>query len=531
MKYKKSHISIEDTHAFSKLVEDYIHQDEKLKSLITSFPSKDSVLSQIQIKKKQHLDRRLLKEVISSQYEGMKLGDSVQHHLDLLSEDSTFTICTAHQPVIFTGHLYFIYKTVHAIKLALELSASLPMYRFVPVFFIGSEDNDLDEIGELNINGKQLQWQAHQTGSCGRMLSTGFDELLAEVGLLLNKEIPGEKKLYELFCSAYDGKNTISHATRMILHALFGEYGLLVLDGDDIRLKQKFATVLSNELFQQRSYEIVTESLTALSQNYKIQASPREINLFYLKNGLRERIERKDLVWKVLNTQIEFTKEELEAEVAGHPDRFSPNVILRPLYQEIIMPNVTFIGGGGEIAYWIPLGKLFAYYDIPFPLLQLRNSLLWITSKSSAKMKSLSLSNHDIFSSLEDLLQKRIAGQEALIELKKMQEEQYALREHVEHLGATISKNLSETIKAHHAKMMRIDKRIQEKFVNHLKRNETDFAQHFTGLKAHLFPQEKLQERYENYITLYKIIGDSFIPLLLESIEGFGNELIVMTEE
>ena len=95
---------------------------------------------------------------------------------------------------------------------------------------------------------------------------------------------------------------------------------------------------------------------------------PREINLFYLKDNQRERIVFEDNLYKVLNTEINWTKEDILNEVEKHPERFSPNVIMRPLYQEVILPNLCYIGGGGELAYWFQLKEFFRESRIPFPI-------------------------------------------------------------------------------------------------------------------------------------------------------------------
>ena len=377
---KSKYISYESTGSFSQLVIDYLNQDEKLSEFVTDFPSIESIKKQIELRKKVTVDRNALVDVLTEQYQqnGIALEESeLGESISKLKQENTFTICTAHQPNIFTGYLYTIYKIIHAIKLAKECEEQLPGYHFVPVFFIGSEDNDIEEIGAVNFKGEKYQWQPSDTGACGRFSTDSLveirDEILAQFGASEFEEI-----LKNQIVTSYNGSKTLSEATQHFVHSLFHDQGLLALDADDKRLKESFKPVIKDELENQNSHKLVIEHNTRLAQNYKIQVEPRELNLFYLKGSIRERIEKKGAQWTVVNTDITFDDTAL---VETNPEYFSPNVILRPLYQETILPNVAFIGGGSEIAYWTELTSLFDHYSLPFPILLVRNSVSIVTQK------------------------------------------------------------------------------------------------------------------------------------------------------
>ncbi|RYF81666.1 MAG: bacillithiol biosynthesis BshC, partial [Chitinophagaceae bacterium] len=165
--------------------------------------------------------------------------------------------------------------------------------------------------------------------------------------------------------------------------------GLIVLIPDHPLLKQQMVKVFSDDLFAHKPFEIVQQTSGKISEAYTAQAFPREINLFYLKDDIRERIEEKEGSFHVLNTTLSFTAEELQSELQNHPERFSPNVILRGIYQETILPNLAFIGGGGELAYWLQLKDLFNHYSVVFPVLVLRNSFLVAEEKWRKKKDQL----------------------------------------------------------------------------------------------------------------------------------------------
>ena len=126
--------------------------------------------------------------------------------------------------------------------------------------------------------------------------------------------------------------------------------------------------------------------------------------MFYLKDGFRERIEKREHRFFVLNTDISFNEYELKKELEYNPERFSPHVILRGIYQETILPNLAFIGGGGELAYWLQLKDLFSQYHVPYPVLALRNSFLDIEEKWKKKIQHLGLSINDLFIDPSELL-------------------------------------------------------------------------------------------------------------------------------
>jgi bacillithiol synthase len=225
----------------------------------------------------------------------------------------------------------------------------------------------VEELAHFWLQGEKKEWHTDQTGSFGRFvidknLVTIIDALSGELGVHpFGNEIAEKLRLY------YKTGTTIQQATFELVNHLFGEYGLVVINADAPLLKQQMSAVFEDELLHHNSSKLVAQTAKQLEQHYKIQAGGREINLFYLDEDLRERIEVSNTGYSVANTTITFTKEKMLAELQQHPERFSPNVILRGLYQETILPNIAFIGGGGELAYWLELKAVFEHYQVPFP--------------------------------------------------------------------------------------------------------------------------------------------------------------------
>ncbi|MBK7762138.1 MAG: bacillithiol biosynthesis cysteine-adding enzyme BshC [Bacteroidetes bacterium] len=528
MKVVATHISYQSTRSFQSIVNDYLHTDAFLQNFIETFPSEEAIKWQIEKKQSQSIDRELLYRTLQKQYQKLPTNEFVNQQIEKLQLQNAFTICTAHQPNIFTGYLYFIYKIIHAIKLATSCATIYPDYHFIPVFYIGSEDNDMDEIGEFNYQQKHYRLHTNQQGACGRMHTRELQVMAEEIVATLNAEIEDEKALIALLREAYNGSHTLSEATRILLHNLFGKYGLLVLDADDADCKQAFRTVMHEELFKQSSKMIVDETLQQLSTRYKVQAQPRDINLFYLMDNLRARIEKKGDVWQVLNTNYSFTKSELETELQQYPERFSPNVILRPLYQETLLPNVAVIGGGGELAYWLQLKSLFEKHQLVFPLLFVRNSVLWMNKNTQETRKKLALSLDAMFETKEEIFFNLSETNTALSDLNKLlvlMDEN--LKKFIE-LGASNHPQLKKSMEAHASKIRHIEKRMEQKFKSHYKRKSEITWQQIVNLKEQIAPKGHLQERHDNFLTIFKQYGFSMFTILLEHQQAFGKEFLII---
>jgi uncharacterized protein YllA (UPF0747 family) len=235
----------------------------------------------------------------------------------------------------------------------------LPQYKFVPVYYMGSEDADLDELGFVNVGGQKLVWETKQTGAVGRMkvdkaLLKLIHEIHGQIGVL-----PFGNEFTDLLNACYTEGKTIQQATLELVNALFGAYGLIVLIPDNAKLKTAFHSVVEKELTEKFSHRIVADTIDKLGAHYKVQAGGREINLFYLIDNKRERIEQAGDAFEVKTLNLQFSKDEILKELKEHPERFSANVILRGAFQETVLPNIAFIGGGGELAYWLELKNVF----------------------------------------------------------------------------------------------------------------------------------------------------------------------------
>ena len=358
----------------------------------------------IQSKEKETLDRRLLVEVLNEQYQKFERSEKVNENIQKLASKNTFTVITAHQPSLFTGPLYYIYKIISTINLSKALTSYYPDYQFVPVFVTGGEDHDFEEVNHVNIFNKQLVWENNETGSVGMMKTDSLGVVLSELREILGNSEKGQEMFTE-FEKCHTKHKIYSDAVIDLVHNFFKEDGLVVLNMNHAKLKRSFIPIIKEEIIKQPSRVLVEQTAELLNNvGFKQQATAREINFFYLDEQIRERIIFENNTYKVLNTEISFSQEEMENEIENHPEHFSPNVIMRPIYQESVLPNLAYIGGGGEIAYWIERKTQFEHFKVNFPMLIRRDSVLWIDRNTSKKMDKLNLSVKAIFDESEDLI-------------------------------------------------------------------------------------------------------------------------------
>ncbi len=532
-----TYLPYEQTGYFSKIIIDYLKGDEGLKPFYAHRVSLDGIRSAIEERKKYPTDRKLLVAQLQKQYAGMALGEKLGSNIAQLSNENTFTITTAHQPNIFTGHLYFVYKILHAVKLAARLKEELPGSNFVPVFYMGSEDADLDELGHIYLFGEKYEWKTKQRGAVGRMkVDKELIQLIAAIsGQLL--VLPHGEEIINLIKDFYREGETIEQATFKFIHALFGEYGLVVLLPDDAALKRSFIPVVEKELAASFSYKEVEATAAIFPKTYKVQAGGREINLFYLKDDVRERIEevvsRKSQVasreYKVNNSDLKFSGDELMEELHKNPERFSPNVILRPVYQEMILPNIAFIGGGGEIAYWLELKRVFAETGVPFPVLVLRNSFLIVEKSYGLKINSLGFTVIDLFKG-EDTLLKELVKRDSKIQLS-LDKEKSVLKDvyaQIKSISAVPDITLEKHVEALQAKALKRIEVLENKMLKAEKKKFEAQQRQLNKLRSQLFPNNGLQERVENLLPFYARWGKDFIKMVYDNSFGLEEEFCIL---
>ena len=517
---KVHHIPFQQTGYFSKLMGDYLDKKQELDSFYGNFPDLEGFKNQIELKKTFGLNtRKVLAESLKNQYASTVVSDGTAAHIEQLQQENTFTITTGHQLNIFTGPLYFLYKIASTINLTKQLKKEFPNFHFVPVYWMATEDHDFEEINYFNFKDKKIAWERDSSGAVGRLKTTDFDVVFEKFKEELGSS-NNEKYIKELFENAYVAHDNLTDATRYLVNELFGAYGLVIIDGDDIALKQEFSPIVKNELLKQTSFKKVIATNEKLGENYKIQVNPREINLFYLKGATRERIVFEDNLYKINNTSISFSEEEILNELQAHPERFSPNVIMRPLYQETILPNLCYIGGGGEIAYWFQLKAYFEAVKTPFPILLLRNSVLLASDKQLLKLNKLNITLPEIFCKQEDLVNKKVKElSEVAIDFAQQKiflKEQF---KGLKDIATQTDSSFIGAVNAQEQKQLNGLVHLEKRLLKAQKRKLKDQVARIKLVQDQLFPKQSLEERTRNFSEVYVSVGSNLIPLILDALD------------
>lgn len=524
-----TYLPYHQTHSFSKLVLDYLNADEKLQPFYQHPVSMEGIKASIAARKNFATNRKVLVEELTFQYSGYELTEKQQTNLSSLLNENTFTIVTAHQPNIFTGHLYFIYKILHTIKLCELLKQQLPENQYVPVFYMGSEDADLDELGHINVTGEKLEWETSQTGAVGRMNTKGLEKIITRLqGEFGN--LPFGDEMIRICKEAYTKHSNIQTATLYLVNELFKTYGLLVLIPDNANLKRLFNGVVTKELTEQFSHKLVADTIAKIGEHYKVQAGGRDINLFYLNDeGKRERIELINEKFQVPNLELIFSKDEILQELETHPERFSANVILRGVFQEMILPNIAFIGGGGELAYWLELKAVFEAVQVPYPMLILRNSFLLIEPKAKRLMETLQLTKEQLFISemeQQNLLTKR--STQNRLQLTDEQQQVNQLYAQMQWLAAAVDPTLQPHVAALHTRSLQDIIGLEKKMLRAEKRKNTDQHRQLATLRSAINPNNSLQERVDNFMPLFAKYGPELVDVLYQHSLGLEGEFGVI---
>jgi len=518
---KLEHLGLSETGLFSKLLQDYLQGNPDLAKFSAYPPHAQGVSMALEAHDLEATKRAVLVSALQRQYAQTPHSSLTATHIERLAKPGSYTITTGHQLNIFTGPLFFIYKIVSVIKACAHMKSLHPDKQFVPVYWMATEDHDLDEISHFQVFGKTYTWATDQTGPVGRMHTQGLAELA--------RELPEAVPLFE---EAYSQSSHLAEATRRIVQGLFDSYGLLCVDGDDAALKRLFVPIMQEELQSQSSGRLVEESSQALEKlGYKAQVFPRDINLFYMLDGFRERIVQTSGGYEALHSSHSWTAEALLQEVDAHPERFSPNVVLRPLYQQMILPNVAYIGGPAEVAYWLQLKGVFALHQVPYPVVLPRNFALWVPKSLYKKVEQLEVKWQDLLAGYEAMKEAFLSkeGFEAPDTSAQHEAVRKAYEEMVQ-IALDFDASLKGFIQAEESRALKSLDNISKRLVKAAESRMEVSLRQLQNLRDRLFPGGAPQERVDNYLSI-ALNQPDFISILVAHLEAFNHRYYIFSED
>ena len=520
-------IPYETTGRFSQLILDYLAGQPQFKELVNQLPNQIDWTKQMSGRSFTH--RSQLTAILTRQNSGSPSPLTLRH-IALLESENTFTITTGHQACLFLGPLYTIFKIANAINLCKRLSREYPDKNFVPVFWLHDEDHDFEEIASTSVYGKVLNWEREAAGPVGRMSTEGLDEVITRLRTLIENE-PKSEELLTLIQDAYSANN-YSTATRKLVAGLFADYGLVILNQDDPELKALFRTVMVKEAKESFvSEEVAKADKVLLDNGYKTQAKPRPINLFHLQEESRALLFPDAEGIRIGKAGEVFTAEALIEKINEVPGDFGPNVLLRPVYQEMVLPNLAYIGGGGELAYWMQTRPIFNALDIPFPILLLRTSVLFVDRSSNRLKEKLGLTTSDLFLSAEEQTRKIMDSKGPQFSIEEELSTWSDIYEGISQKILGIDNSLGshiERVRKEQGKLLRgLEKKVSRRIKEDLERELNQLHK----LRNRLFPQGNLQERVEGFIPHYLQFGRNFIDEMVHQLDVLDMKFMIVFED
>lgn len=466
--------------------------------------------------------RQVLIDLVHEQYQKIVLPHILDKNIRLLSKQDTYCIVTAHQPLLFGGTGYFLYKALTVIALADWANKQIPEANFVPVFVLGSEDHDFEEVRNTAIYHEELIWESEAGGATGRMGLGNIPELIPRVIELL-KGHPYADDIENILYKSYNGATRFGQGTFLFLHHLLGELGLIVLDPDHAIAKRTFLPIIEKELttqFSKSAVDIISSQME--ERGLKVQAKGRALNLFYLQENSRTRIDKivPDL-FRTVDNNLSWTQAEILAEAHKFPERFSPNVILRPLYQQTLLPCCLFVGGGGELAYWMELGAVFKAADVVYPLVRRRDSVWILDHIAGQKMHKFGLSVMDLMRDQEEVIKSYVIRHshdvpEFDAEINHIQTELNSLIKKASSIDEGLGRTCEAVATAIHKQLEGL---LQKRTKMLMSKAEQD-VQQMRNMFSRLFPQGGLQERKVNFLPFLAQFGPEMFQTILRHIKA-----------
>lgn len=507
--------------AFGAVAGKYLEKPQQYQELFTFLPDLGGLVEAIRKKEKEPNHNDLLHEIFAEQlHPHIKQYPAVAENVAAFGQASTLSITTGHQLVLAGGPAYLYYKISTVICLSRQLS-HLTGVKVVPVFWLASEDHDIEEIKEGNIKGKAYKWDGQWDGYSG-VLPT---DLLQEWKTLLLQELSAggaPQSLRDRIEKAYRPGITLAQATTDFIMDVFGNYGLLVLNPDDSRLKSLFEQVMTEEVSEKKAYQAMQPLIQKWGEIWQInklepQVKPREINLFFLHQKRRHRIVPDEKGVFTAGNQVWSNTEQLLAQIKLEPEKFSPNVVLRPLYQEIILPNIAYVGGPGEIHYWLELKPVFDAYGITFPVLLPRLSVMALSEKANQKWIGLGLDWDDFGGSLENIQKKQLRQlNEISLNWDAAKQELEGIYENLKTGVHKIEPTLQPAVLAELNKSLQGIEQLKGRVNKALKQKNETVLRQSEKIYSELFPGGIPQERVETGLGLEWQIGEGFVKLLAE---------------
>ncbi|MFH1195918.1 MAG: bacillithiol biosynthesis cysteine-adding enzyme BshC [bacterium] len=528
------YISYSDLPDFQNLFLDYVYEFENVGRFFKkNFRNVKEYRELFEnLSEKPRISREQIIQIIRNQYGEDKPSSQTQINIKLLSQNKTFTVVTGQQLGLFGGPLYTFYKIITAIKLCQDLKSKFDSYNFVPVFWLEGDDHDFDEVRYVSLMNSENQieplyyndGQPDETNR-GKVSNIKFNEDIAKLleSLSANlRDTEFKQPLFDLISKCYSEGTTFIAAFRKLLFEIFDEYGLIIFDPTDPEIKKLLFPIFENELLNYREHStFVLQQSAELEELYHAQVKVKPINLFLEEDDGRFLIEPAEGLFKLKGKRKKYTLEELQQILISAPERFSPNVLLRPICQDYLLPTAFYVGGPSEVSYFAQVIPLYEIFDIEQPYIYPRSSITIIEKQIQKILEKYEITLNDLFLD-ENMLNTRIVKSIADFDLES------AFAGSKQTIDLSLDR-LKENLFAVDATMTELTEKTREKIqqlIEGLKTKATSsqVQKHDTALRQiskarnTLVPNGVLQERVLNFSYFANKYGLDIIKWLMNEI-------------
>jgi len=527
-------INFSDLPGQHQLFTDYLYNFEKVKGYYKyNFRDKEEYIKLF--KKRTELggeNRELLAGILQRQYQGKEISENTQRNLSILERKNTLTVVTGQQLGILGGPLYTFYKIITTIKLCINLNERYDDYNFVPVFWLEGDDHDFEEVKSVNIvdennNLKRISYE-DEVPEDENKGSVGFLKLKTDINRFFNdlsselRDTEFKDEVISKLKSFYSEGNTFKDAFRDLLFWLFDDYGLLIFDPQDAEVKKLLAPVFKKEISDFRNHSEKLVNISArLEEEYHAQVKVRPINLFYQTDEGRYLIEPVENEYRLKRKRKKFTYDELMDLIDRDPSKFSPNVLLRPVCQDYILPTAFYIGGPSEISYFAQVTPLYAAYQVEPPVIYPRSSATIIEKNIISLLEKYELSLQDIFTGSEELKNRviEIISPNSLDDIfNHSANELELIYDKLKERLFEFDKTIADVSTKYRQKTIHYLEELKGKALDAQKKKHEVTLRQVDKLSTALFPNSNLQERELNFVYFAYKYGPEFITRIFEQL-------------
>jgi bacillithiol synthase len=529
----------------SRLYTDYVSDFEKVRKYYSVSFSDDNELRSHFEKVAANINPRRSELVELLRSQNSRLNNSTEHPalLELLGRENAVCVVTGQQVGLFCGPLYTLFKTISAIKLAGELKERFPEFEFVPVFWLEGDDHDLEEsnhIHLLNASSEVVRVEAiftnGETDNLKPLSEIRFDASVEQVFQQIDALLPVTEfkaALMQMLTSSYKEGETYTTAFAATLTRVLGKNTILFLDPFDTAAKRMLKPIFEKEFqsFPRTSEEVIRQS-AELEEDYHVQVKPRVLNLFYLDEGNRRGLEPIGNGFSLRGTKRKLMPEQVRTILESRPESFSPNVVLRPICQDYILPTAAYVAGPGEIAYFAQLKGVYRHFNVEMPPLFPRASATIMEKRIAKVMEKYQLTLSDAFGDFESVMKKALAAASPENIPGEFEKITARVREVIAGLDTLIERvdpTLKGTLDSTASRMLHHLQHLEEKTTAAYRRKNEQVLLQTKKFQQSLFPNREMQERVLNFTYFYNKYGEEFVEMLFRELPGYARSHKVVT--